>query len=176
MQFLLAQNNTETKAVIAENPNKSSASAIVEGGGIVVGGLVVSAGVWAVISKLLERIGNSAIDARQKEIDQKLEQQKQDLLQQRELFDYFKSESAKDSSTLNETLRDASKKLHDIAQIFVTKELDNSAQYKDLYYALLERQKKVEDELIATNSRLVAMESTLKDIFAVLRMKERQNG
>jgi hypothetical protein len=42
---LFAQNTTETKATIAENPNKTSASAIAESGGIVVGGLVVSAGV-----------------------------------------------------------------------------------------------------------------------------------
>lgn len=176
MQFLLAQTNTESKAIIAENPNKSSASAIVEGGGIVVGGLVVSAGVWTVISKLLERFGNTAIDARQKELEQKLEQQKQDLVQQRELFEYFKSESAKDSSTLNEALRDSTQQVRDIAKIFVTKELDSSAQYKDLYYEFLKRMESMEEAFVPVISRQTATEALLKDILAVLKMKERQNG
>ena len=165
---IIAQSTVDTKA---QSPVEPKPNVLVEGGGVVLGGAVL----WAVISKLLERFGNTAIDARQKEIDQKLEQQKQDLLQQRELFDYFKEESAKDSSTLNEALKQTSRQLHDIAQIFVTKELDNSAQYKDLYYALLERQKKVEDELAIANNQLVVLQSALKDIFNVLSMRERQN-
>ncbi len=171
---LFAQNNTETKAVIAENSNKPSA--IVEGGGIVLGGLVVSAGVWAAISKLLERFGNSAIDARQKEVDQKLEEQKQELEEQKKLSQFFIDRAQSDSKTVADTLERTSTQLQKVSEIVVAKYLNDNKQLWDIVYDQKAEIAAIKDELTRINENLLIVQSTLKDIFTVLKIKERQNS
>jgi hypothetical protein len=166
----IAQTQTETKTITAPPPDIGQPLLI---GTSFLGGAVI---LWGVAAKLIEKYGNSAIEAKQKEVDQKLEEQKQDLQEQKQLSQFLLEQAKRDSGTINDTLKETSKKLFDISEIFVSKHLDSSKQYLDLYYQLDERIKTLEGRAQSANDRLLALETLLKDILAVLKMRERQNS
>ena len=165
---------TESKSSVGM-PNqepKNDNSGFVAGGSLVVGGIAV----WAVVAKLLERFGNSAIDARQQEINAKLEQQRQEVDEQKNLSKFFIDEAKRDSGTINETLDKTTKNLHEISQIFITRHLTDTKQLWDLYYEQKAELTAIKEELKIKNERLESIESFLRDIFKVLQMRERNNN
>lgn len=149
----IAQTATETKATTAPPPSPDVGQPLLVGSGFVVGGAVM----WAAIAKLIEKYGSTTIEARQQKTSQ-------ELAQARSVSEFYLKEADRDSKTINETLN-----------LFVTKHLDSTTQIFDLYYALLEEYKSLREETKIKNERIASIESLLKDIIAVLNIKERQN-
>jgi hypothetical protein len=172
-EIAIAQ-NSDTKAIVQQQQDQGQNPVV--GGSLVVGVLGGGAALWAGVSKFLEKYGNTAIDSKQKEVNQKFEQQKQELEQQKEIAQFFIEEARRDSGTINEALAEANKAIHKTSDIFVTKHLDTSKQYMDLYYDLVEQMKISNQEAARKNELLEAIAQNQKDILAVLNMKYRQSG
>ena len=77
------------------------------------------------------------------------------------------------SSFYLETAKESQKNERELLILFVTKELDRSAQSIDQLYALIENYKASTEQLEACNKKLDSFDTTLKDILNVLKMRER---
>ncbi len=145
---------TDTRAVIAQPTTPSDAgSPWVVGGSFAIGG----AALWAAMAKLLEKYGNSALSTREQKVRQELDQTKS-------ISEFYLNEANRDSKTINDTLN-----------LFVAKHLDTTQQMFDLYYLLLEKYKVLEEKSETQEKHIAAMELLLKDMLAVMQMRDRQN-
>lgn len=140
--------------------------------------LLVSAGVatFAIAPRLIEKWFGGAIEARQNKNDLhtlitksqaelELEDEKRKLESANELSNFYL-----------ESARESRKKQEELLMLFVTKELDRAAQTNDQLYGLIDNQKLMIARLDAIEKLCHDNNVSLKDIFNVLKMKERSEN
>jgi septal ring factor EnvC (AmiA/AmiB activator) len=98
------------------------------------------------------------------------------LEEQKKLSQFFIDRAKDDSKIVASTLDRTSNQLQEVSRTFVAKHLDDNKQLWDVVYDQKAEIAAIKDELARINENLLTVQSTLKDIFTVLKMKERQNG
>jgi len=151
-QGAIAQTVENKQTAMPVNQSQSD-NGLLQIGGAAVGG----AAIFAVFAELLKKFGNNEIESRKQKIDQELKQE-------RDVANFYLKQADKDAETINTTLN-----------LFVTKHLDTTVQLFDLYYSLAEEHKNLKLAIGKYNERLESIEILLKDILAVLSMRDRQN-
>jgi hypothetical protein len=132
--------------------------------------------VVAIAPKLLEKWFGGAIEARQNKNDLhtlitksqaelELEDEKRKLESANELSNFYL-----------ESARESRKKQEELLTLFITKELDRSAQTNDQLYALIDNQRLMIARLEAIERQCMELGMSIKDIFAVLKIKERESN
>ncbi len=130
--------------------------------------------VFAIAPKLLEKWFGGAIEARQNKNDLhtlitksqaelELEDEKRKLESANELSNFYL-----------ESARESRKKQEELLTLFITKELDRSAQTNDQLYALIDNQRLMIARLEAIERQCIELGVSVRDVFAVLKMKERE--
>lgn len=128
---------------------------------------------FAIAPKLLEKWFGSAIEARQSKNDlQTLITKSQAELELEE--EKKKLEAANELSNFYlESAREGRKSEKDLLMLFVTKELDRSAQTNDQVYTLIDNQKMIIARLDLIEKHCSESNLRMDNIFAVLKMKDR---
>jgi hypothetical protein len=131
------------------------------------------AATFAIAPKLIEKWFGSAIEARQNKNDLhtlitksqaelELDEKRKELESANELSNFYL-----------ESAREGRKSERELLMLFVTKELDRSAQSNDQIYTLIENQQNIIARLDLIEKHCCENNLRMKDIFAVLKMKER---
>lgn len=129
--------------------------------------------IFAIAPRLIEKWFGTAIEARQSKNDLhtlitksqaelELDEKKKDLEYANELSSFYL-----------ESAREGRKSEKELLMLFVTKELDRSAQTSDQIYELIQNQLAIIGRLDLIEQHLRESNAKEKDIFAVLKMKER---
>jgi hypothetical protein len=135
-----------------------------------------SVAIFAIAPKLLEKWFGGAIEARQNKNDLhtlitksqaelELDEKRKELESANELSNFYL-----------ESAREGRKSEKELLMLFVTKELDRSKQTNDQIYELIDNQKLMIARMESIENLCRSNNISLKDVFNVLRMKERSDN
>lgn len=131
--------------------------------------------IFAIAPRLIEKWFGGAMEARQtkNELHTLITKSQAEL----ELEDERRKVDAANnlSNFYLESARESRQKQNELLMLFVSKELDNSAQQRDQIYEIIETQKGLDRKFESLLEEIRHIKITQKDIMNVLKMKERSS-
>lgn len=163
----------QTQQPVSQTPPPPYSVDIVSAIAILLSGLTAT---FAIAPKLLEKWFGGAIEARQNKNDLhtlitksqaelELDEKRKELESANELSSFYL-----------ESAREGRRSERELLMLFVTKELDRSAQTNDQIYTLIDNQKAIIARLDLIEKHFIDSNLRMKDVFAVLKMQECQSG